>query len=94
MTNDGNADPNALAPQTVVVRLRDGTEHRWSCDTMLAHPARPLTHARHLAKFKRCLDFAQLSLAPDVPARLIETVDRLETVENVCLLGTLAGNVA
>ena len=84
LASDGNPDPNALAPQRVVVRLKDGTEHRWSCQTMLANPARPLSREQHLAKFHRCVEFAASPLASDVPARLIETVDRLESVNNVC----------
>jgi hypothetical protein len=55
---------------------------------MLAHPARPLTREQQLAKFRRCLDFAVAPLAPDAPDRLIETIDRLETMENVRGLGT------
>ncbi len=86
LTSDGNPDPNALSPQRVTVRLTNGTEHRWSCETMLANPARPLTREQHLAKFRRCLDFAAAPLAPDAPGRLIEAIDRLETVENVCVL--------
>jgi 2-methylcitrate dehydratase PrpD len=86
LTSDGNPDPNALAPQRVTVRLTDGTEHHWSCETMLANPARPLTREQHLAKFRRCLDFAAVPLAPDAPGRLIETIDHLETVDNVRVL--------
>jgi aconitate decarboxylase len=90
MTNDGNPDLNALAPQRVTVRLHDGTEHRWSCETMLANPARPLNHEQHLAKFHRCLDFAASPLATDVPSRLIDIVDRLESLDDVRVLGALA----
>jgi 2-methylcitrate dehydratase PrpD len=85
LTSDGNPDPNALAPQRVTVRLSDGTEHRWSCETMLANPARPLTREQHLAKFRRCLDFAAVSLEPGAPGRLVEAIDRLEAMENVCV---------
>jgi aconitate decarboxylase len=92
LVSDGNPDPNALSPQRVVVRLRDGTEHRWSCPTMLANPARPLTREQHLAKFRRCLDFAARPLGRDTPALLIETVDRLESLDDVCVLGALAAN--
>jgi aconitate decarboxylase len=86
LSSDGNPDPNALSPQRVTVRLTNGTEHRWSCETMLANPARPLTREEHLAKFRRCLDFAAAPLAPDAPGRLIEAIDHLGAVENVCVL--------
>jgi 2-methylcitrate dehydratase PrpD len=94
LKDDGNPDPNALAPQRVAVRLADGTEHHWSCETMLAHPTRPLTHQQHLAKFHRCLDFAASPLARDAPARLVEAVDRLESVEDVRVLGAMAAGLA
>lgn len=90
LRDDGTADPNALAPQTVVVRLHDGTPHRWSCPQMLAHPLRPLTTEQHLAKFRRCLDFAQAPLAADAARRLAETVDRLEELDDVRALAALA----
>jgi 2-methylcitrate dehydratase PrpD len=94
MKDDGNPDPNALAPQRVLVRLNDGTEHRWSCETMLAHPSRPLSREQHLAKFDRCLEFAASPLAKDVPTQLMEAVDRLETVEDVGILAALAAGPA
>ena len=72
------------------MRLDDGTEHRRSCETMLAHPARPLTREQHLAKFRRCLDFAAVRLAPAAPGQLVKAIDRLEVVGNVCILGALA----
>ena len=61
---------------------------------MLANPARPLTTEQHLAKFRRCLDFAETPLAASTEARLIETVDRLDALEDVRVLGTLAANLA
>ena len=50
---------------------------------MLANPARPLTREQHLAKFRRCLDFAAIPLAPGTGDRLIDAVDRLEGMEDV-----------
>jgi 2-methylcitrate dehydratase PrpD len=91
--NDGNADPNALVPQRVIVRLNNGSELAWSCEAMLANPARPLTMEQHLDKFRRCLDFAATPLPAPTAGRLIETVDRLETLENINLLGALAANL-
>jgi aconitate decarboxylase len=89
--SDGNPDPNAMAPQAVVVHLRDGTALRWRCETMLANPARPLTQAQHLAKFHRCCDFAQEPLAEGAPARLVAMVDRLEDLADVRALTGVVG---
>ncbi|UYN96272.1 MAG: MmgE/PrpD family protein [Enhydrobacter sp.] len=91
VSSDGNPDPNALAPQRVVVRLRDGTQHAWSCETMLAHPARALTRDQHLAKFRRCLEFAADPLPPDRAPQLIDLVDRLEGLPDVRILGAMTG---
>jgi aconitate decarboxylase len=78
-----------MAPQTVVVHLRDGTLLRWQCATMLANPARRLAREQHLTKFHRCWTFAADALAPDASERLVEAVDRLEQVEDVRLLAQL-----
>jgi len=51
---------------------------------MLANPARPLSQEQHLAKFHRCIEFAAAPLAAGTAGRLIETVDRLESVDDVC----------
>jgi hypothetical protein len=60
---------------------------------MLANPARPLTREQHLAKFCRCLDFAEAPL-PDAAERLIEAVDRLEGMEDIRALSRLVSAVS
>jgi len=81
--SDGNPDPNALAPQTVTVRLANGSALTWRCEAMLASPSRPLDRAAHLDKFRRCWQFAAEPLPPDNRERLIGLVDRLETVADL-----------
>jgi aconitate decarboxylase len=88
--DDGNADPNALAPQAVVVHLKNGASLSWRCETMLAHPTRPLSREQHLAKFRRCLDFAATPLSPGTADRLVDAVDRLERLEDARVLATMA----
>src|SRR6185503_2808152 len=83
MEADGNPDPNALVPQEVVIALNDGRELRWCCDVMLANPARRLTREQHLAKFRRCLEFAAEPLRVGTADTLIELVDRLEEIDDV-----------
>jgi aconitate decarboxylase len=80
---DDNPDPNALLPQEVVVTLGDGAVLRWHCAAMLADPARRLTRAQQLTKFRRCLDFAREPLRPGAGDILIDLVDRLEQLADV-----------
>ena len=86
---DDNPDPNALAPQTVVVHLKTGVVLRWQCTTMLANPARPLTREQHLTKFHRCCTFSTDALRPDASAGLVDLVDRLDEIDDVRLLTEL-----
>jgi 2-methylcitrate dehydratase PrpD len=76
-----NPDPNALVPQTVTIALTDGRELRHTVTAMLASPARPLTREQHLAKFRDCWAFSAVPLGE--PERLIDLVDRLDTVADV-----------
>jgi 2-methylcitrate dehydratase PrpD len=92
--DDGNPDPNALAPQAVTVHLTDGAALSWRCETMLANPARPLTDEQHLAKFRRCLDFSATPLASNAAVRLIAAVERLEELDDVRVLATMAANAS
>jgi aconitate decarboxylase len=80
---DGSTDPNALAPQTGDVRLRDGRTFHWSCETLLASPVRRPTRERHLAKFRRCVEFAADPLATSATEALIERIDVLDDVADV-----------
>jgi 2-methylcitrate dehydratase PrpD len=80
-------DPNALGPQRVMVRLKDGSVREWSCETMLASPQRPLSREQHLAKFHRCWSFSAEPLGP--PEALIEMVDGLETLPDIRALARL-----
>ncbi len=79
---DSNPDPNALAPQTVIVRLRDGREYRVDVDQTLGCPERPLTRAQHLTKFRTCLQSGVAELPADVDDRLIHMVDGLDTLDS------------
>ena len=76
----------------MVVHLKDGRALSWRGETMLAHPARPLTQQQHLEKFDRCLAFSAEPLAPGTAERLVESVDRLEELADVRLLAMLANS--
>jgi aconitate decarboxylase len=79
---DDNPDPNALAPQCVVIRLKDGREYRVDVPHTLGSPERPLTRAQHLEKFRRCLQSGVAPLASDAADRTIALVDHLDTLDN------------
>ena len=86
---DGSDDPNALAPQTVTIRLHSGPVLTWRCESMLASPTRRLTLAQHLDKFRRCWEFAHTPLPEENCNRLIAAVAALETVGDVRELNAL-----
>jgi 2-methylcitrate dehydratase PrpD len=83
MEIDGNPDPNALTPHDLIMRMKDGTEHRWHCAAMLASPERRLTREQHLAKFRDCCRYAADPLAPAQIERLIAMVDALDEVADM-----------
>jgi len=90
-TND-NPDPNALAPQSVIVQLRDGRELGWHCETMLASPDRKLGRQDQMAKFSRCLDCSAEPITKQTGDRLIAVVDRLEEIADVTtVISLMAG---
>ncbi len=83
VADDSNPDPNALAPQHVLIQLTSGRTLEWRCDVMLANPARPLTRSAHLAKFRRCWSFAADPLPDEQREALINMVERLEDLSDV-----------
>lgn len=87
--DDGSTDPNALLPARVTVALQDGRSLEWTSPTLLASPARPLTHEEHLQKFRRCWEFAADPLGTEKRDALIEAIDRLEQVQDVRTLAAL-----
>jgi 2-methylcitrate dehydratase PrpD len=83
VVSDDNPDPNAFVPQEVIITLNDATVLRWQCAAMLASPARRLTRAQNLTKFRRCLEFAKEPLCPGAGETLIDLIDHLEQLTDV-----------
>ncbi len=79
-------NPNALTPVEVEIRLRDGTRHTTHVELVTGSPARALSRAAHLAKFRRNCELAARPLPPAQMERLIALVDALETVPDVTRL--------
>lgn len=80
---DSNLDANALAPQTVTVRLADGRVLTWQCGAMFASPPRPLGRAGQLEKFRGCWSRAANALPIRNCQLVIDMVDRLEHVNDL-----------
>jgi 2-methylcitrate dehydratase PrpD len=83
LSADGNPDPNALAPVTVIVRLHDGTRHDLRIADVYGSPARPMSREAHLAKFRVNWISGARPLPEAVGERLIELIDELESVRDV-----------
>ena len=82
LADDGNSDPNALAPQAVTAYLADGRTLRIDVPHTLGSPERPLSHEQHLAKFRRCWSCGARPLTEEAAERLINLVDGLEELRN------------
>jgi 2-methylcitrate dehydratase PrpD len=63
LVDDGNPDPNALAPQQVRLRLEDGSTEEIALAAVLGSPAAPLSAIQQDEKRALALDLA--GLAPD-----------------------------
>ena len=83
---DGNPDPNALVPVTVEIALRDGRSETERVEVMYGHPARPMTRAAQLEKFRRNCEAAARPIPPEAAERVIAAVARLESLPDVAAL--------
>ena len=84
---DDNPDPNALAPVSVEIALRDGRHLAKRVEDVPGGPARRLTRQQHLAKFRG--NWAWAGLDEDAGEALTERIDRLESVTEVGRLSAL-----
>ena len=83
---DGNPDPNALVPVTVEIALRDGRSETERVEVMYGHPARPMTRAAQLDKFRRNCEAAARPIPREAAERIIAAVARLESLPDVSAL--------
>ncbi|HEY5757671.1 MAG TPA: hypothetical protein VIU34_17705, partial [Steroidobacter sp.] len=58
IVRDDNPNPNALAPQRIVVHRTDGTTIERQVPNVLGHPAAPMTAAQVDAKRELCRELA------------------------------------
>lgn len=86
VTRVEDPNPNALLPQVMEVRLRDGRVLTHRVEAMLASPARPLSREAYLAKFRGCWPCAAEPLDPAGAEAVTDLVDRLEILPDVRVL--------
>jgi aconitate decarboxylase len=86
VVSDDHADPNALTPIRVEMRLKGGVTHRLTLDVVYGHPTKPMTRDAHLAKFRRNWAAGAAPLPPEHGEQLIALMDDLERVEDVRVL--------
>jgi 2-methylcitrate dehydratase PrpD len=83
---DDNTDENAIAPQRIVVRLTDGTEHAVTIRAIYGHPDAPLTEAENLNKFTRNCGYARPPLPPQMRDQTVAFIAGLENADDMSLL--------
>jgi 2-methylcitrate dehydratase PrpD len=83
-------DANALAPQSVEIRLKNGAVYTIHLPAVLGHPERPLGRAEQLQKFEACCASAKSAFAPSQVAQLLAALDSLDTVDEVSIVVDLA----
>ena len=59
--DNGTADPNALQPQQITIKLTSGEKMSASITEVYGSPANPMDETAHLAKVRHCCEFAGLS---------------------------------
>ena len=86
---DANPDPNALAPQRVEIDLAEGRTVACAVTAVLGSPGHPLSPEAARAKFDACWR-AVPHFPPQRAMALWDAIDRLEGLEDVRVLGTMA----
>lgn len=89
VVQDDNPNLNALDPQTIRVRLNNGTDHAITLPHVYGHPQAPLTEAANIEKFRRCADYGAATLGPEKVEALIAAIDKLEDQPDAAALVAL-----
>ena len=70
-------------PGKVLVKTKDGATYEFKIDTTPGGPEYPMTKEEHVLKFK---SLASTFLNKKATEAIIQTIDRLEELKNVCNL--------
>jgi 2-methylcitrate dehydratase PrpD len=87
---DDNPDPNALTPIEVRVWLRSGSELSASLDTVYGNPAKPMSRAAYLEKFRSNWASAAEPLASAACEEALRRLENLEAEADVSSITALA----
>lgn len=73
----------------MTVKMKNGEVHHATIDAPLGNPLNPLDTSQCRNKFKRCLSFSQLNYNESRIAELLTTIESLEDVRDVGIIGKL-----
>ena len=80
-----------IEPARVTVTMKDGGVFVEQCDLPTGTPSRPLSFADIERKFRNLLEHAGQPIPADNADRLVETIARLEELDDARYLAGLAG---
>lgn len=83
LTQDDNPDPNAMAPQTVTLRLKDGRRFVRQVPAPLGAPDRPLDRAAQLEKARTCFKVAGYDGDADALFAAIDALERASDARHI-----------
>ncbi len=89
IVEDGNPDPNAINPQTIEVRLKNGATHGIVLEQSPGHPDAALSEEQNREKFRRCWGYGAKPLPVEAGEEMIRRVAALETLDGVLRLSGL-----
>jgi 2-methylcitrate dehydratase PrpD len=86
VVQDDNPDLNALDPQRVEVRLRDGTRYEIDLPRIFGHPESPLSRDQNVEKFRRCCGYGLRPLPQQQIDALLGAIEGLEAETDITRL--------
>ncbi len=83
---DTNLDPNALAPQHLIVRLKNGRTFEHAMPAVFGVPEAPMSAADQREKFDDCCRHAINPLSKKQIQTLVDAIDNIENLDDVSFL--------
>jgi aconitate decarboxylase len=87
---DSNTDVNALAPQHLTVKLKDGRVFEHAMPYVFGAPEAPMSPADQHTKFVDCCRHAKTPLNAGAMTRLADAVNKIENASDIANILTLA----